>query len=128
MKSLFFSFQSLQKQKSLVFQAAFLKMRPKRIAVNTNTLKVNSKAIKYLSKTFRPMCQKFCPFWPQTFHMRQKAPKKSSKAAYLVRETAPFFNLHTHFLNFFVGLLKRMPCYLKVEMRKRRRYQSIREG
>ena len=80
------------------------------------------------AKTFRPICQKFCPFWPLNFHIHQKKTKKNNRATYLARETGSHFNLPWSFLIIFLGLLNRMGTYPKVQMGKRRRYGWMHEG
>ena len=79
-------------------------------------------------QNFRPMCQKFCSFWPLNFHMHQKAPKKSNRVADLDREPARKFYLNQFFWYFDDGVFKWKPHYLKVQMGKRRSHGWIKHG
>ena len=92
------------------------------------SIKSSAKRSDPSAKTFRPICQKFCPFWPLTFHMRQKVPKKFNRATYLDSKPTSHFNLASGFVTIFLGILNRMPPYPKVQMGKRQSYGWIHRG
>ena len=124
-------------------------------SINTKTLDIDQTAGSRTSELFHPSCpdrngtkkhwiihqkvQTSCQNFPThlpkvllllTTHLSH-APKSHKKiqqaAAYLVRVTAPNFNLPSVFLKYFMTTFKWMPHYLKVQMVKRRRYGWIRE-